>query len=141
MTTMTKSLLVGSALLFASACFAARPLPENPGLTDARQPALPAKGEELSLFGLEERLRETNALTPLRKEALRTEIDALVVRFRHARALGRANVAALRPSYDRLMAKMQAMLTDDPQLAADVTVSKEPIWGTLADRSQSASLR
>ena len=141
MTTATKSLLAASALAFASVCFAAQPLPENPGLTEARQPALPAKGDELSLFGLEERLRETNALTPLRKEALRIEIDGLVVRFRHARAQGGAAVAALRPSYERLMARMQAMLKDDPQLAADVTVSKEPIWGTLADRSQSASLR
>jgi len=141
MTPLSKSLLVTLALSFASVCFAARSLPENPGLTDARKPALPARGEELSLYALEERLRETPALTPLRKDAIRTEIDGLVVRFRLAHSRGGSAVAALRPPYNRLMAKMQAMLKEDTKLAADVNVSREPIWDVLADRSQFASLR
>ena len=141
MTILTKSLLITAALSVASVCFAARSLPENPGLTDARRPALSPRGEELSLYALEERLRETPALTPLKKDALRTEIDGLVVRFRLAHSRGRGEVAALRPAYYRLMAKMQAMLKEDPKLAADVVASREPIWEILADRSQFASLR
>jgi len=138
MTTVAKSLLIASTLAFASMCFAAQPLPENPGLTDARKPALPARGEEQSLFALQERIGKTSALTPLAREALRIEINGLVARFRHAQA---AEVPALRQPYDRLMAKMQASLKDDPQLAADVVASREPIWGVLADRAPFASLR
>jgi hypothetical protein len=138
---LTRSLIGAMVVAFASACFAARQLPENPGLTDARKPAALPRGEELSLFALEERIRETQALTPLRKEALRTEIAGLVVRFRRAHARGAAEVAALRPPYNRLMAKVHATLRDDPQLAADVTASREGIWDVLADRSQFASLR
>ena len=141
MTTATKSLLIVSALAFASVCFAAQPLPENPGLTDARKPALPARGEELSLFALEKRIHESPALTRLRKDALRTEIDGLVARFRHAHGRGESEVATLRKPYYRLMAKVHEVLRDDPQLAADVVASREPIWGVLADRAQFASLR
>ena len=138
MTTATKSLFASSALAFASVCFAAQPLPENPGLTDARKPALPARGEELSLFALEERISKSPALTPPARDALRIEINGLVARFRHAQA---AEVPTLREPYDKLMAKMQASLKDDPQLAADVVASREPIWGVLADRAPFASLR
>lgn len=125
----------------ATSVFASRTLPENPGLTDARRPAQRPRGEELSLFALEERIRETSALTPLRKAALRTEIDGMVVRFRRAHARGGAEVAALRQPYNKLMAKMHATLAEDPRLAADVTASREGIWEALADRSQFASLR
>jgi hypothetical protein len=121
---------------------AARLLPENPGLTVARRPALPPRGEELSLLALGERIRETPALTMSRKNALRTEIDGLMARFRRAHARGGgAEVAALRAPYNRLMAKMRSMLEQDPKLAADVTASREPIWEVLASRSQFASLR
>jgi hypothetical protein len=141
MSIATKTLLLVSALAFASVCFAAQSLPENPGLTDARRPAQPARGEELSLFALEERIRETPVLTPLKKEALRTEIAGLVVRFRRAHGRGESEVAALRKPYNRLMAKLHEALKNDPQLAADVTASREPIWDVLANRAQFASLR
>jgi hypothetical protein len=137
---LTKSLLGALVVVFASACFAARPLPENPGLTDARKPAARPRGEELSLFALEERIRETPALTSLRKDALMAEIDALVVRFRAAHAEGSPRVSALRQPYESLMARMQAMLKQDPQLASDVAASRGPIWDVLADRAHFASL-
>lgn len=138
---LTKSLLGAMAVAFASACFAARALPENPGLTDARKPATYPRGAELSLFALEERLRETPALTPQRKDALMAEIDDLMARFRQAHSDGGPRVTELWLPYARLMAKIQAQVKQDPRLASDIAASREPIWGVLADRGQFASLQ
>lgn len=137
---LTKSLLGAIVVVFASACFAARPLPENPGLTDARKPAALPRGEELSLFALEERIRETAALTPQRKDALMAEIDVLMARFRQVHSEGTPRMAALRLPYAVLMAKIQALAKQDPQLASDIAASREPIWEVLADRAHFASL-
>ena len=137
---LTKSLFGAMAVVFASACFAARPLPENPGLTDARRPASLPRGEELSLFALEERFRETPALTPQRKDALMAEIDVLMTRFRQAHSEGSPRVAALRQPYARLMARIQAQVKQDPQLVSNVAASRDPIWDVLADRAHFASL-
>jgi hypothetical protein len=129
------------SVAIASACFAAQSYPENPGLTDARILAQPPEGERLSLFALENRLRETQAISPLRKFGLRVEIDALMVRLRRAHSRGGAEVAALQRPYERLMGKMQVMAKDDQKFAADITVSREPIWRVLADRAQFASIQ
>lgn len=139
MNTLSKSLFSALALAFASGCFAAPPLPTNPGLIEAMTPAA-SPSEELSLPMLEERLRETKAISPLKKLALKSEIDDLLGRFRVAHAGGSTELAALREPYQRLMAKIQVMLKKDPQLARDIVASREAIWGVLADRTQFASL-
>lgn len=140
MKTVTKSLFGAMVVVFASACFAARPLPENPGLTDARKPASLPRGEEVSLFALEERIRETPALTPQRKDALMAEIDVMMARVRQAHSEGTPRVAALRQPYAKLMAKIQALVKQDPQLVSDIAASRDPIWDVLADRAHFASL-
>ena len=138
MNTLTKTLFGALAVALASTCFAAQPLPENPGLTDARRPAALPVGEELSLSALEERLRETDAVSPQMKIYLKAELDALVARFRLAGAGRLLKVQGLRQPYDRLITKAQAALRKDPQLSQDITASREGIWESLASPTQSA---
>src|ERR1700704_1200687 len=86
------ALALGCASIASAVVF----LPENPGLTDAKRPALPPRGEELSLYELEERIRNTPAISALKKHSLNAEIEGLVLRFRRAHARGPEQVAALR---------------------------------------------
>lgn len=134
-----KPLLGALALGFAAASFAAQPLPVNPMLIDALTPAAP-RVEELNLPLLEERLRDTKAIPAARKAELMTEIDALLGQFRQAYATGNPGLSSLREPYTRLMTKMQSLAKRDQRLARDIAASKEPIWESLTDRSQFASL-
>ncbi len=134
-------LLLGAlALGFASASFAAQPLPVNPMLLDAMRPAFP-RVEELSLPGLADRLRDTKAIPPARKAELMSEFDILLDQFRLAYRTGNPQVASLREPYDRLLGKMQVSAGKDRQLARDTAASREPIWESLSDRSTFASLQ
>src|SRR4051812_34801935 len=135
-----RSLLGTIPMAFASAGFAAPPLPMNPGLVDAMRPAAPARPEELSLSQLEERLRETKAISPWKKLELKGEIDDLLDRFRTAHAGGKPDVVALRDPYDRLIGKIHGLLRKDQRLARDITASREAIWEVLTDRTQFAGL-
>lgn len=139
MNSLAKSLLGALAVAFASACFAQTALPENPGLTDARRPAV-LRTEELSIPTLEERLRDTKAISFLGKIELKAEVDHLMARFRLAHAGGSPEVVALREPYDTLLGRIRAMVKKDPQLARDIAASRESIWEVLADRAQFASL-
>ncbi len=134
--TRTKFLLGATALAFASTCVAA-PLIDQ---TAAAQMQASSSNEELSLPALEDRLRETRAIPGLKKLGLKSEIDNLLARFRIAHAGGRPEVVALRDPYEKLIGKIQGMLTRDPQLARDITASKDAIWSVLADRTQFASV-
>jgi hypothetical protein len=96
--------------------------------------------EELNLATLEDRLRETKAISGLRKLSLKGEIDDLLARFREAHAGGRAEVAKLRDPYNSLIDRIYAMLKKDPALGADILASRESIWGLLTDRTQFAAL-
>ena len=127
------------ALGFASASFAGKPLPMNPGLIDAMTPAAP-RAEELSLTRLEDRLRDSKALAPATKAELRAEVDELMAQFRDAHARGDADLAPLWEPYSKLMARIQALAKRDPRLVRDVGASKEPIWGVLTDRAQFAGV-
>jgi hypothetical protein len=135
-----KALLGALVIVFAPMAFAGPPLPVNPGLIDAMRPAQSRAPEELSLAALEDRLRETRAINPWKKLELKGEIDDLLAHFRSAHASGSQDVARLREPYTRLLAKIQGLLKKDPQLARDITASREAIWGVLADRTQFASL-
>src|SRR3954468_10712113 len=133
------TLLAAVGLVIASTSFAAPPLPMNPGLVDALRPAAP-RTEELSVSALEDRLRETKAIPPLQKLALKAEIDELLGRLREAHATGPREVAELREPYEKLLVKIRGLLKKDPQLARDIATSRETIWAVLADRTQFASL-
>jgi hypothetical protein len=139
MNSLAKSLLGALAVAFASACFAQAALPENPGLADARRPAA-LRAEELSIPTLEERLRDTNAISFLKKIELKAEVDHLVALFRLAHAGGSPEVVTLREPYDSLLVRILAMVGKDRQLARDIAASRESIWEVLADRAQFASL-
>jgi hypothetical protein len=136
---LIKPLFTAVLVAVASGLQAAPPLPINPGLVDAMRPAA-YRSEELSLSALEERLRETKAISPMKKLALKAEIDDLLARFRIAHAGGSPSLGELRDPYNRLLAKIHGMLKKDPQLARDIVASRESIWGVLADRTQFASL-
>lgn len=136
MKTRMKFLLGAVAAAFASTCLAVPLIDEN---TNAQIQASPG-AEELNLATLEDRLRETKAISGLKKLGLKSEIDNLLARFRIAHAGGRPEVVALRDPYEKLIAKIQGLLPRDPQLARDITASKGKIWAVLADRTQFAGL-
>jgi hypothetical protein len=96
--------------------------------------------EELNLATLEDRLRETKAISGLRKLSLKGEIDDLLAQFRQAHAGGRAEVAKLREPYNSLIDRIYAMLKKDPALGRDILASRESIWDLLTDRTQFAAL-
>lgn len=100
----------------------------------------PAPMRSLDLTSLEQRVRETNAISVFQKLALQQEVDEMLARFRHAHASGDTELAALRRPYERLIASIQARLVRDPQLAREVSASREAIWGVLTDRARFASL-
>ncbi len=136
MNTQLKILLAAVATSVASVCVAQDALP------DAAVPqaqATPA-GEEIGLASLEERLKQTKAISPLKKLGLKGEIDNLLAKFRVAHAGGQPDLIALREPYDKLILKIRGMLARDPQLARDIVASKEAIWDKLADRTRFASL-
>lgn len=96
--------------------------------------------EELNLATLEDRLRETKAISGLRKLSLKGEIDDLLAKFRNAHGGGRAEVSKLRDPYNSLIDRIYAMLKKDPALGREILASRESIWGLLSDRTQFASL-
>jgi cellobiose phosphorylase len=98
-----------------------------------------APGSRLNLTLLEHRVRETRAISVLQKLALQQDVDDLIARIRAAHR-ARAELAALRRPYDKLLTNIQAMLRHDPQLADEIAASREAIWEVLADRSKFASL-
>jgi hypothetical protein len=132
--------LIAAGFALASTGFAGQPLPMNPGLIDAMQPAAPRRAETLSLTELEERVRATKAIPTLQKLRLKSEIDDLRERFERAHASGQPDLDSLRDPYEKLMAKLQGLLRKDRQLQQDVAASKERIWDVLADRTQFAAL-
>lgn len=104
------------------------------------QHATPAPAHELNLPGLEQRVRDTKAISVLQKLALQQQVDELLARFRHAHSGGRADLVALRRPYDRLLGSIESLLSRDPQLASEVSASREAIWEVLSNRAKFASL-
>ena len=131
MVKLTNFLLAALALIFATAGFAAPPLPENPSLVDAQKPALPRAGD-LSFPALEARLKETKAVPAARKIELQSEVDGLLARFQAAHGNAEPDFSALREPFERLIARLQAALKKDSQLVRDIVLSKESLWESLA---------
>lgn len=96
--------------------------------------------QDLSLSGLEQRVRDTHAISVFQKLALQKEVDDLLAKFRQAHAGGSAELAKLRRPYDRLLGNLQSQLERDPQLANEISASREAIWEVLSDRTRFASL-
>jgi hypothetical protein len=89
----------------------------------------------LDLAGLEQRLRDTNAIGVFTKLSLKNQVDDLLEQFRKFYK-GQTSVALadLRQRYELLLLKVVTLLQDaDQQLANAVNSSREAIWGILAD--------
>ena len=135
MNTQMKILIAAVATSIASVSIAHDVIP------DAVVPQVQSMpGEEIGLASLEERLKQTKAISPLKKLGLKGEIDNLLAKFRVAHAGGQPDLIALREPYDKLILKIRGMLARDPQLARDIVASKDAIWDRLADRTRFASL-
>ena len=98
-------------------------------------------GRPLSLAVLETRLRQTHAINVMEKLTLKYEIASLMASLRLAHESGTPEVRALRLPYDTLVTKIKALLKRDPQLASDISESRESIWNNLADRTKFARRR
>ncbi len=97
---------------------------------------------EMNLHDLEKRVRATNAISVFHKLALQKEVNDLLTRVRHAHSgpNSYSELSPLRRSYDTLLANIQARLGRDPQLAGEISASREAIWNVLTDRTKFASL-
>lgn len=101
-----------------------------PAPAAASMPAAP-----LDLDALRARLRETAAIGLMAKIELRSQVDALVDRFRAHHAGGQPSaIDALRQSFNALVQKVLTLIREgDPALAAMLASSREAIWGVLED--------
>ncbi len=92
----------------------------------------------LDLDSLETRLKETRAIGVFTKISLKNQVDDLLDRFRaYYKGQAKTSLAELRRPYDMLLMKVLSLLQDtDPPLAHDIVVSKEAIWGVLADEKK-----
>jgi len=102
-------------------------------------PAAAVRPASLDIGTLEKRLRDTKAIGVMSKLALKNQIDDLLARFRKAHDSG-GNVAPLRQPYESLVGKVQSLLDGDPKLAAELSASREAIWGVLVDPAKFRSL-
>ena len=102
--------------------------------------AAPGTGESMDLQGLEKRVRATRAISAFQKLELQREVNELLAQFRQAHSGQTAEISTLRRPYERLIASIQSRLGRDPQLAGEISASREAIWGVLTDRTKFASL-
>ncbi|MEO8740113.1 MAG: hypothetical protein ABI537_10470 [Casimicrobiaceae bacterium] len=117
----------------ASLPAAVAPPPANKDAAPA--PAAAAAAPALDLKSLEARLRETKAIGVLTKLTLKNQVDELLDQFRlYYQGKLKTSLAELRRAYELLVLKVIALLQDaDPPLAKSIAMSRESIWGILAD--------
>jgi hypothetical protein len=127
--------------LGATAAYAAAPVAEMERAGTALRVA-EGGTQPLDLAGLEQRLRDTDAIGIFTKLTLQNQVDDLVGEFRAYHA-GRSSetLDQLRQQYEVLLMKVISLLQDDdPQLAGEVYTSREAIWGVLTDPKQFATI-
>ena len=115
-----------------------------PGAGESRAPAAQShsasRAHEMDLQELEKRVRATRAISVFQKVELQQEVNELLARFRQAHSGQTSEFSTLRLPYERLIASIQSRLGRDPQLAGEISVSREAIWGVLTDRTKFASI-
>jgi hypothetical protein len=79
-------------------------------------------------------------MSVFQKLELQKEVNELVAQFRQAHSGRSTEVSTLRRPYERLIASIQSRLGRDPQLAGEISASREAIWGVLTDRTKFASI-
>ncbi len=97
----------------------------------------------LDLKMLEAQLRATKAIGVFTKIALKNQVDDLLKRFgEYYKGKATFTMTDLRRSYDLLMMKVLSLLQDEDQkLASDIVLSREAIWGLLANPVSFATLQ
>ena len=91
---------------------------------------------EMDLHDLEKRVRATHAISVFQKVELQREVNELLAQFRQAHSGRPSEISTLRRPYERLIASIESRLGRDPQLAGEISASREAIWGVLTDRSK-----
>src|SRR5262249_22715918 len=96
----------------------------------------------LDLKGLEQRLRDTQAIGLFTKLSLKNQVDALLAQFKaFHQGQSRNTLEQLRQKYEVLLMKVVSVLQDgDPVLASTVLSSREAIWGILTDPKKFAAI-
>jgi hypothetical protein len=126
------------AAFFAATSIAA------PGTGESRAPAAQSHStsgaHEMDLQELEKRVRATRAISVFQKLELQQEVNELLARFRQVHSGQTSEISTLRRPYERLIASIQSRLGRDPQLAGEISASREAIWGVLTDRTKFASI-
>ncbi len=99
-----------------------------------------SRAHEMDLQELEKRVRATRAISVFQKLELQQEVNELLGRFRQAHSSRASEISTLRRPYESLIASIQSRLGRDPQLAGEISASREAIWGALTDRTKFASI-
>jgi hypothetical protein len=95
----------------------------------------------LDLAGLEDRLKSTHAIGVFTKLSLKNQVDDLLAQFRAFHVRKAPPLSELRQRYDGLLLKVLSLLQDgDPSLAAEISGSREALWGILTDPQKFAKL-
>ena len=121
-------------LLLMSGCAKAQNISEPEALV------APEATTPLDFKSMEARLRDTHAIGAFTKLKLKTEVNELLGQFRaFYQGHRKASLTDLRRAYDRLVFKVLALVQNgDPQLAAAIASSREPLWGVLSNPAKFA---
>jgi len=128
-----------------SAEIATAPPPEQasvPAPIEAPPAAEAPAALALDLAGLEQRLRDTQAIGVFTKLSLKNQVDDLLGQFRaFYRGQLTVQLAELRQRYELLLFKVLTLLQDsDRDLAEAIAASREAIWGILSDPQKLAQI-
>ena len=101
-----------------------------------------AAAPTLDLKGLEQRLRDTQAIGLFTKLSLKNQVDDLLAQFKaFHQGQSRNTLEQLRQKYEVLLMKVVSLLQDgDPALASAVLSSSQAIWGVLTDPKKFAAI-
>jgi hypothetical protein len=122
----------------------ARPPASGPVVASSQPPsrAPVAAPTTLDLKGLEQRLRDTQAIGLFTKLSLKNQVDDLLKQFKaYHQGQSRDNLEQLRRKYELLLMRVVSLLQDgDPALASAVLSSRDAIWGVLTDPKRFAAI-
>jgi hypothetical protein len=116
------------------------PAPKSPAKQPPATPPPVATAPPLDLKGLEQRLKESDAIGVMTKLSLKNQVDDLVAQFRTYHQGHRPpTLPELRRPFELLLMKVLSLLQDkDAALARDINASRDAIWRVLSDRDKLA---
>jgi hypothetical protein len=116
------------------------PAPKTPAKPQPAAPPHVAAAPPLDLKGLEQRLKDSDAIGVMTKLSLKNQVDDLVAQFRtYHQGQRPPTLPELRRPFELLLMKVLSLLQDkDAALARDINASRDAIWGVLSDRDKLA---